>query len=104
MTIACASAERPSPTGPTRSAVLNFTETRSSSRPSVSGQRFADRQTVIFQLRPLQDHGGIYVYDPVARLPNQPGRMREKPSAIRAFPLRVGIREVHADIAQRGCP
>ena len=35
VTIACASADFPSPTGPTRSAVLNFTDTRSRSRPSV---------------------------------------------------------------------
>src|SRR5262249_3039292 len=35
VTMACASAERPSPTGPTPSAVLNFTETRPISRPSV---------------------------------------------------------------------
>src|SRR5437879_1547324 len=31
VTIACASADRPSPTGPIFSAVLNFTETRSTS-------------------------------------------------------------------------
>ena len=36
VTIACASAERPSPTGPTFSAVLNFTETQSTSSSSVA--------------------------------------------------------------------
>ena len=35
VTTACASADRPSPTGPTFSAVLNFTETRSSVQPHV---------------------------------------------------------------------
>ena len=36
VTTACASADLPSPTGPTFSAVLNFTEMRSSGRASVS--------------------------------------------------------------------
>src|ERR1035438_749671 len=40
VTTACDSAERPSPTGPTFSAVLNFTETRSISRLRASASRW----------------------------------------------------------------
>ena len=69
--MACASAERPSPTGPTFSAVLNFTETRSTSSPRVCRQPFADRQPEVLQLRPLQDHRGIHVDDAVAALLRQ---------------------------------
>jgi hypothetical protein len=39
VTTACDSAARPSPTGPTPSAVLNFTETRSTSSSSVEASR-----------------------------------------------------------------
>ena len=38
-TTACASADRPSPTGPTFSAVLNFTDTWSTVNPNVTAKR-----------------------------------------------------------------
>src|ERR1039458_8577346 len=55
LTTTCASAERPSPTGPTFSAVLNFTAMRSNSRPRVSAQPLADGFAVVFQLGTFED-------------------------------------------------
>ena len=65
-TTACASAESPSPTGPNRSAVLNFTETRSGSSPSVSASFARMASAIIFQLGAFQNHSGIHVRDLIA--------------------------------------
>ena len=55
VTMACASADRPSPTGPTFSAVLNFTDTRSTSSPSVSARRSRMVVPEVLQLGTLQN-------------------------------------------------
>ena len=102
VTIACASAERPSPTGPTRSAVLNFTETQSSARPSGSRQLFANRQTVILELGSLQNYSGIDVNNRVPLRLGQFLGVAQEHQAVAALPSRIGIGKVHADIAQRG--
>src|ERR1017187_5684173 len=68
------------------------------------GQPLANRLAVVLQLGRFQNYGGIHVDDAVAALPGQIVGVAQKDEAVRSLPARVGIGEVHADIAQRGRP
>src|ERR1700682_117170 len=64
------------------------------------GQLLADGLTVILQLGPLQNHGGIHVDQDKSALPHQVARVPEKLEAIGVLPARIGIREMRPDVAQ----
>src|SRR5262249_47473207 len=63
---------------------------------------FADRAAVVLQLRALEDDGGIDVDDRVAELERKLFRVAQEDERIASFPARVGIGEMHADIAEGG--
>src|SRR5262249_5403813 len=63
---------------------------------------FADRAAVVLQLRALEDDGGIDVDDRVAELERKLFRVAEEDERIASFPARVGIGEMHTDIAEGG--
>src|SRR5579884_134413 len=67
-----------------------------------SRQGLADRSAVILQLGALQDYGGIDVGDVESLLADELGGVGQKPHAIGALPLRIGIGKMHSDIAQGG--
>jgi hypothetical protein len=60
-------------------------------------------QAKILELGALQNHGGIDVDDLVTLVANQPRGEGEELLAIASLPLRVGIGEMHPDVAQREC-
>ena len=100
VTMACASAERPSPTGPTFSLVLNLTDIRSTATPTVSARRSRIDGPVVFQLRALQNDGRVDIRDAIAFRTRQFTRVTEKLKAVRTFPSRIGVGEVHPDVPQ----
>ncbi len=80
---------------------MNLTETTSHVETHGLRQRFADRKPEILQLRPLENDGRIHVDDLKTRLRREIAGMLEKLKTVAAFPARIGIREMHPDIACR---
>src|SRR5581483_784898 len=70
-------------------------------------QRFSellpDGQSKVFQLRALEDYGGVDVDDGVAFRGHQVASMPQEFGAVGIFPARVRIGEVHSNIAQSRC-
>lgn len=61
-------------------------------------QRFANRQTVVLQLRTLQNDCRVHVHDVKSGLRGEIARMTEELQAIAIFPSWIGVWEMHADI------
>ena len=65
-----------------------------------AGERRRDRRPVRQQLRALQQHGGVDVADGQAGRRERRDDVAQQPERVGVLPLRLGVGEVRADVAQ----
>src|ERR1051326_411948 len=65
-----------------------------------SGQLLANGNAELLELGSLEDYRRIDVHDFIADLCGQVPRVPQEYQAVAALPARIGIREMHADVAQ----
>ncbi len=61
---------------------------------------FANRKPVVFEFWPLANYGRIHVGDVKSGLPCEIAGMPQELKAVAAFPSRIGVGKVHADVAR----
>src|SRR5580700_134294 len=64
------------------------------------GELLANRLPEVFESRPLENHGRIHIYDAIPLSRDQVAGGPQKLRAIGVLPFRIGIWEMHADVAQ----
>ena len=101
---ACAAMPSRRPVKPSPSVVVALTLTWSTLSPAISAIRVAHGGPMGPDLRRLGDDRTIHMVDDRSARAEQFDGVREKQGRVRAFPARVGRREMLADIAKPAAP